>query len=256
MKLTNFLPLSFFLSGFLIIFTNTTFAQPSMGVAIQYNRPIEELRTDGFKDGIGFNFSLLSNSLSSDHGIASLQFGGQFDYVFNGKQSEEIIVTVPETGELGNLYVNNQQVGAHGITRIITTDRFPVQLYVDGMAGVILFTSTESYGHTEECPDESLNLSRDFVFSYGASVGSMIRLSDEAKLDLRATYRTGSPARFIDLRTVTQTEQETYSFNYGTAPATQLSFQLGLSFVLDGNCGGSADDSDYSGSFYSPTCFR
>lgn len=241
MKLTSYL------SAFLIVFCCASldsglFAQQAgtMGFGIQYARPVGQLQNKGYTDGFGVNMNLLSRARYTNS-LIGIQYGAQFDLESSEMQGDALIMPSPDTGELSEMSVDNMQMGLHGIARILTTDRLPVQLYVDGMLGSRLIMGQESFEHIEdtyECPEVN-TLQKDLVLSYGGSVGALVRLGPMGFLDLRATYlSSGGSAEFIDLNSVGQTEAGIYGYQLRRAPVSQMRFQLGYTVPLNRMCGG------------------
>ena len=208
------------------------------GIAVQYARPVEQFRDNGYRDGFGMSMNLLSRPRFTNP-VVGIQYGAQFDIEGSGMSADPLIMPSPETGELAEMEVKNTQMGLHGIARVVTTDRLPVQLYADGMIGSRLFMGQESFEHLDnsyECPEIN-TLQSDFVFSYGGSLGALIRLGAFGSLDLRTTYLSSAgSAEFIDLQSVAQTEAGIYGYRLERAPASQLRFQLGFNMLLVGGC--------------------
>jgi hypothetical protein len=232
----------FFLFIFLSCLDTGLLAQQTstMGFGVQYARPTGQLQNKGYRDEFGVSMNLLSRPRFT-HPVIGLQYGAQFDLACSEMNRDPLLMPSPDTGELSEMSVENMQAGLHGVARVLTTDRLPVQLYADGMLGSRLFLGQESFAHVDEtydCPEVN-TLQKDLVLSYGGSLGALVRLGPFGSLDLRATYlSSGGPAEFIDLTSVSQTEAGSYGYRLQRAPASQLRFQLGINMPLAGMCGG------------------
>lgn len=211
-----------------------------MDLGIYHANPLGEFNSDGYKQGFGFNMGLFSRALSAENGLAALRLGGRMTVDFSGRSEGDMIAPVPGTSEFGEMHLENSSLGLFGALRIESTPRFPVQVYLEGLLGTRSLMTSESFndhfdfGEGEECVDNTVL--RDWSLAYGASAGTLIRLTSRMKLDLRATYMTGRPSQFVDLASAQQVEDNLYQYNTEIAAPTQLQLQAGLSFDVDFRC--------------------
>lgn len=210
-----------------------------MDFGMYYSNPLGEFKSDGYKEGIGFNFGLYSKALQAENGLAAFRFGGRFNADFSGRSKGDMISQIPDTDLFGEMHLENSAIGIFAVSRIESTPYFPVQLYVEGMLGTRSLLTSESFNDHEDFQDDeciSSTVLRDWSLAYGASAGTLIRLGERTRLDIRATYLTSTPARFVDLSTAQQVEDNLYQYETRTAPGTQFQIQAGLSFDVDFRC--------------------
>ncbi|GAB4411153.1 MAG: hypothetical protein OHK0039_16060 [Bacteroidia bacterium] len=214
-------------------------AQPEMGMSFLYTRPLDVLADAGYRPGAGFAMELLSPRLHRQHPV-NLQLGVSTDFSIAGNETFDL--EHPDYTDPVELGISNHVFGMHGISRLITTDRLPVQLYGDFLLGGRMFYSSE-YLDTEPDNDdncvETTNIARRATLSYGAAGGLRWRLGPNASIDLRATYLTGNEAPFVDMATTRVAEPGIVTYDMARATRSNvLQFQAGISIRLvdTGNC--------------------
>lgn len=216
-------------------------ATMEIGYLLRYNRPYDLLSEQNYRSGFGFGVEMLtvSRPLANFLGI---QWGAQFSYDRGGEESFPLTMGYPYRGQSVDLELSNENVGLHGVLRLITPDRFPIQIYVQGLVGSRLFYSQETlvindHADDDYCP-EPVNVNRSFTLSYGAGGGLRLALGPYSHLDLRATYLTGSNARFIDLDQAYVVEQNLVDYPMAEAARTDgFTFSVGVSMPLDSDDG-------------------
>jgi hypothetical protein len=215
-----------------------------MGFFARYLHPTDALWANGYRPGGGFSMEVMSRPLRTDR-VINLQFGGNANFDFAGSQSFEIPVTYPYPTD-AELELNNSQLGLHGVARLITTDRFPIQGYLQGMVGSRWFISQETLtldvdhddDFYDDCPEpETETLHSQLVLSYGGAAGMRVRLSPGFWLDLRGSYLKGSQASFVDLGTASLAEAGVVTYDLASSPRTdQWAISAGITFELNGTC--------------------
>ncbi|MDW3645971.1 MAG: hypothetical protein R8P61_02820 [Bacteroidia bacterium] len=217
-----------------------SFAQDWMyDFGMNYSRSLGEFREDGYKDGFGFHTGLYSSPIRANNGFVNLRLGMRMDFDFAGKSQNELIAQAPETDYIGAMQLENSSLGLHGVFRIESTRNFPVQLYVEGLLGARSLSTSEAFDENSDWQEdhcEDFSIERDWSLSYGASAGTLIRLNDRTRLNLRASYMTSRPSTFVALSTAQQVEDNLYTYELRTAPATQFRMEAGISVDLDMEC--------------------
>ena len=161
------------------------------------------------------------------------------DFDFSGRSQNELIAQAPETDYIGSMQLENSSLGMHGVFRLESTRNFPVQLYVEGLLGARSLSTSEDFEENsqwEEDHCEDFTIERDWSLSYGAAAGTLIRLNERTRLNLRASYMTSRSATFVVLSSAQQVEDNLYTYELRTAPATQFRVEAGLSVDLDMEC--------------------
>jgi len=206
---------------------------------MNYTRPLGEFRDDGYRDGFGFHTGLYSSPIRANNGFVNLRLGMRMDYDFSGKSDNELIAQAPETDYIGAMQLENSSLGLHSVIRFESTPNFPVQLYVEGLFGGRMLSTSENFeenNNWEEDHCEDFSIERDWSLSYGAAAGTMIRLNQNTRLNLRASYMTSRPSTFVVLSTAQQVEDNLYTYELRSAPATQFRMEAGISVDLDMEC--------------------
>lgn len=202
-----------------------------------YNLPLNQLSDAGYRNGLGYGIELMSSPRRMES-FVSLQFGGQFTWVGGGRESLPLAMGYPYRDLRADMQYSNRQIGLHGVVRLITPDRFPVQFYVQGMVGGRMFSSMEAVvvqTHDDEddfCP-EPVNLGRDYTLSYGAASGLRFRYGPYSSVDFRVSYFTGGNAQFVDLDGIYTKEQNVFEYSWQEAIRSEgLMFSLGITTSL------------------------
>lgn len=206
-------------------------AQAELGMNIQFNQQLGDLKQAGLRQGWGFGLEGLSQPFENKLGNLNVQFGGRFDASFTGRERTG---TFFYSGN-GNypIQVRNTNMGIYGVARFITQPSSMLQLYADGLMGVRWFFSSENIDHNgDDCPAYGTEfLASRFTPSVGGSVGMMVFFTPEWGLDFRATYLQGNRVSFVDLESI-QTETISYNYNLRRATTSQLMIQLGINMLL------------------------
>lgn len=233
-------------------------AYPELRLAMRYLQPTDALWANGYRRGFGFNLEWMSQPLREAR-FLNFQFGGSLDYDFTGHEQFEYPVTYPYRGD-AELRIGNTQLGLHGAARLITSQRFPVQAYVQGMVGTRVFFATETFEleidhdtyDLEDCPEPETDVVRARpVLSYGGSAGMRMQLGQGVWLDLRGTYLTGTGTEFADLRTANLSEGNSLSYELASSPTSdQWSVSAGITFQLRGEEETCEDDDECGSSFF------
>lgn len=231
--------------GLLITQSQSAFAQGTMGVTGQYLKSVGAFQEANYKDGGGLGLEIFSPNLIKAEAPVGIQLGAQLSIGMNGMKTQEIEYTSP-TIETWEHTITNKNIGLMAVGRLISTDKLPVRIYLDAMAGTKMFTSDESLdlkgaNHSEDdagCNFETLT--RSFNFAYGGSVGTMVKLNDQLSLDFRATYMEGTSAEYVDLSSF-QVGKTDVAYDIQRSPMQMLSFQAGVSMKL-GNYGNDEED--------------
>jgi len=236
------LPFSYFLLICILIpgcFSQGIAQNGIMDFGISYNKPLGEFQSDGYKEGVGFNFGMYSKAMFATNGLAAVRFGGRMNFDFSGRSEGELIAPLPDTDYYGEMHLENSSMGFLGAVRIESTPIFPVQLYLEGLMGARSLMTTESFNEHDsfeeaECIESTIL--RSWNLAYGASAGTLIRLGKRTKLDIRATYLSSTPSNFVNLSTAQQVEDNLYQYQTEKAPVNQFQIQAGLSFDVDFRC--------------------
>ncbi|MEM9984185.1 MAG: hypothetical protein AAF804_03750 [Bacteroidota bacterium] len=216
---------------------------PEFGLYLRHFTPLNQLADAGYRNGIGMEMNVMSRPITTNR-LIDLQYGLNVSFDFGGSVSFPITLGYPYRVEDASLRLANNQVGAHGVVRLITSHRFPVQLYAEGQVGSRIFYSSEGIvinGHNDEdefCPEpETVN--GDMVLSYGGAAGLRFRFAPQTYLDLRVGYLTGTGTDFIDLDNALLAEQNQVSYRLAESSRSEgWTASVGLSFPLgdDTNC--------------------
>ncbi|MEM7659753.1 MAG: hypothetical protein AAF399_26810 [Bacteroidota bacterium] len=236
--------LSFF---FLSLFSLPSFllAQPSMGLHLQMAPKTVLLQNAGYQDSWGGNMEFFSPEYGKTR-MGAFAFGMNGAFLGAGGHTEDVILQIPAGAE-GTLRVGNRQAQLHAIARYLTPEA-RVRFYLDGLIGARWFGTTEIATITDLAPgyedSDERNVISDWGLSYGAGIGSMIRLTQEVSLDLRATYLYRKEAQFANLSSASK-RGGNLSYNYGSANPSQWFFQVGINIKLDDSgCSGPSSPPD------------
>lgn len=219
---------------------------PEISMTLRYSRPGPLLRDANYRQGVGFEMQMLGAPQRLGLPLF-LQAGASFSYDAGGSEKLPVTYTFPEPVS-GDLLISNFQVGGHAVAQLSTSPALPVQLYAQGLLGGRMFVTHEtftpegiSHDTDDDCP-EPVALARSFTLSYGAGGGMRIRLSEYARLDLRAQYLHGGYARFVDLETVRPSTEDANRILHQTGSAVRSNgwfFGIGLTLPMSGGCGSS-----------------
>jgi hypothetical protein len=201
-------------------------------LSLFHNQAADSLALQGYQPGWGFSMDMLSASLMRQSPI-QLQLGGRVDYTQNGRFRTEMDLLEPLNGRADYRLVN-QQVGIFGMGRLITRPA-RLRLYVDGMAGLRVHSTVESYdligaypGYEDQVSDAVLEKA---TFSYGGAAGMEVRLGQGVALDVRMLYTQSGQAPFANLQDARLIEKQV-SYPVVQSPIEQLGFQVGISLEM------------------------
>lgn len=170
------------------------------GFQTSFAKPLDELAASNYRNGGGVALEIFTPSLLKSTGLFNVQLGVHLDYMRSGTEAQDI--NLPEYGTDPVQYrARNQSSGLHLIGRL-TTKEMGVMPYLDGFIGSRFFFSTSSVLIEEdpECPHfETDFLTNNLTFVYGGSIGTMVKVNYNTRLDFRLTYSQGSAADFINL---------------------------------------------------------
>ncbi|MDX2246950.1 MAG: hypothetical protein SF052_09260 [Bacteroidia bacterium] len=226
----------FFVAAFtlLLSYVSPLSAQGTFTMSGSYIRPLGELASQNFRQGGGISMDMISDDLRKN-ALGSLQMGFHLDAGFHGSEKRPVDSYYPIEGPV-DIQISNESFGMYGLARVITSERFPLRLYADGLAGTRMLASTQyilpqdEHQESEECEGE--NLTRSWTFLYGASAGMLIRINHEVSVDLRTTLTRGSHARYVDLESLNVGEHGMWEYNTRRAATDMMQVSLGLNMVL------------------------
>lgn len=202
------------------------YAQLSMGLHLQYAGATRELNAEGYKDGVGLNLEFLHKEMGSRIPIV-FQVGGRLDVNLSGAQAEDILLN---SGESATIRLRNNHLGMLGIARALSPYA-PFRMYADGLIGTRVFFSQDIFRVKGDEEADIENVANTFTFTFGGSLGCLIELNEELSLDVRATYTRGGWARYVDLESVEQVNNEVrYEFKRSETPL--LMIQLGINLYI------------------------
>ncbi|RMG70135.1 MAG: hypothetical protein D6722_09100 [Bacteroidetes bacterium] len=221
-------------SAAFLLLIPTAWSQGRMEVYGLYHQPQETMAASGYRPGAGFGLDFMQAPRGAG-ALMQWQLGTSFTYVSGGEEAFAVPVLHPLV-ETGDLAVENHVFGAHGKARVMTSERWPWQLYGEALVGTRIFTSNEvlrlDLDHDDYCPEPEKITSR-VTLSYGAAAGFRWRLGEITSVDLRATWLTGNQAPFVDLESAHLVEEGVIGYDVTSTPRIEsLSFQVGLSFLM------------------------
>jgi hypothetical protein len=243
-----------------------------MNWSVRHFRPGMTLAGTGFRNNWGFGIGGFGRPEAVNRWV-DIRLGGQFSMDFSASDKFAAQVTYPYVMD-GHLRVAAVQYGLHGVAELRTTDRFPVQFFVQGLAGSRVLAHSQTFtperDHDEDlpCPEPDL-LSAGAVFSYGVGAGLGINLGTYTRLDLMGQYLAGTGTRIVDMRTVDLNKGNGENLTYEIRRPAQTSGWLlgaGLTFRISegSSCGSSGgrsgcssyDDNNNNNNNYSSGCHR
>jgi hypothetical protein len=220
------------------------------------NNPIGNFSNDGYHSGGGFGMEFYTKNLNGNSpGALKVKFGGSLYYAGQGSITNNVRLHDPKNAP-GTQRFNNYYLGGDLRLKFLY-DKGNVRPYLDVFGGVAKFSSNEKL--TINSPMYGYQTSTNYpfystsVYTYGASLGFLIKLSDNVFFDLKSTLMTSStPVSFVNFN-------QLYSDGYMYVPATHstmpsiMSFQFGLVFRLRPSNNSS---STYVGASYSPVYYN
>jgi len=222
-----------------------------------FNNPIGNFLNEGYQSGGGFGMEMYTKNLNgnSPNGL-KVKFGGSLYYAGQGSITNSVRLHDPKNAP-GTQRFNNFYYGGDLRLKFLS-DKGSVRPYVDIFGGFANFSSNERL--TINTPIYGYQTSTKYavytipVYTYGASFGFLIKLSDNVFFDLKSTFMTSSTSvSFVNFN-------QLYSDGYMYVPANHsanpliLSLQFGLVFRLRPSCNYST--SSYGGPSYSPVYYN
>ncbi|MEZ4826639.1 MAG: hypothetical protein R3C61_10155 [Bacteroidia bacterium] len=219
----------------LFAFVSSAYAQGTISFNGSYIRPMGNFQVENYRQGGGFGMDMMTDNLRKNT-FGSFQMGFRFDVGFHGSEQRPVenYLNFEQPVEL---QISNESLGMAGVARFITTDRLPIRLYADGIAGSRYFSSTQYVMEdgdrmSQDCDEEGEILTKSWTFMYGAAAGMQVRINEELSVDLRTTYTRGSNANFVDLSTVAVNEQNGLGYATRRAATDMVQVSVGLNMVL------------------------
>jgi hypothetical protein len=228
---------------FAIFSVSAARAQSSLSMGLTFAQPTEDLADLDYRNGFGFYMEAMSDDIRTRLPL-NLQFGGRVNVNVHGSETIETTLMSPFPGP-GEFELTNQSAGFSGVVRLITPAHHRVRVYADGFAGSTVFYASESLTPTYDHPDYDVLIEEDCVsdvvqnswgFHYGVAGGLMVRISPNARIDLRTSYTQGSNLEFVNLGSLQQVEQNIFDYHTRRSALDMLQFQLGISFDMNTGC--------------------
>jgi len=213
---------------FLLSFPTAVSAQKEFGLQLQHNVQLGELNQQGMSNGWGLSTELISPSAFKSVSPLKLQIGARVDASYAGEQK-----TGSLSGEANELSIKNANYGMYGLLRFSYQRNANWQFYLEGLIGGRLFTSAEYEEPPQvECPKGNQRyLNKQFIPSWGGSLGAMLHLSEQFAIDIRASYLQGQEVQFVDLESIQTVKNARYDYRLGSGIASQLMLQVGVNFL-------------------------
>jgi hypothetical protein len=168
------------------------------------------------------------------------QSGINFTYAKTGKYIKDIFLETNEYAagnpiyQIADFSVKHRIYRTHGMLRF-KPFKGPIQPYLDGMAGVKMFSSTakteqgqgrDSYVIGRE------NIERHFAASLGWALGLKVRLTRRAFLEGRFEKLEGGHASYIDADSFLLNPQGGYDYDLRNSKTNSTLIHLGVSLDL------------------------
>lgn len=206
-----------------------------LGFYGMFNNPIGNFSNAGYQSGGGFGMELYTKNINGNSpGAMKVKFGGSLYYAGQGSVTNNVLLHDPKNAP-GTQRFNNYYLGGDLRLKFIY-DKGNVRPYVDIFGGFANFSSNEKltinspmYGYQTSTRYPVYSSS---VYTYGASFGFLVKLSDNVFFDLKSTLMTSStPVGFVNFN-------QLYSDGYMYIPSNSnaipsiMSIQFGLVFRL------------------------
>lgn len=182
-------------------------------LALTVGVPQNSFRENTDATGLGFDFSL---AFPFQKGVP-IYFGGDINYMVYGRNSRNEDLSAEIRSSNGDLIdqfniplrvVNTSSIfGTHAFIRAVAPFE-KIQPYAEGLVGFRYISTTTKvldrsndgrYSEEEGSDVISRNtVLDDWVFSYGYGGGLLIKIGNNAYLNLRADYFKGQRARYFD----------------------------------------------------------
>lgn len=201
-------------------------SQIALGIHLQYDRPISELKSEGYRNGIGLNLDVMYGEFEMRI-PAVFQLGLQGEINFHGSESVDIQLA---TGESADITIRNLHGGIFGAFRILSPYA-PVRVYADGLIGTRVFFSQDVFRVEGADEPDIEGVANAFAFSYGGALGFLIKINEEVSIDGRVKYTKGSWIRYVDLETV-ELQNDEVIYDFQRSMTDLIIFQLGVNIWI------------------------
>ncbi|MFT5724620.1 MAG: hypothetical protein ACI9JN_001739 [Bacteroidia bacterium] len=217
----------------LLASANPALAQWQIGIGLSSSAPVDRFAGHNYPWGYSIDLVTLSPNVLQKSDNWGLQFGLNLSGGDAGRKSFDTNRALEQgTTEFYNCIVSHQAT-----TRFGYQIAKKHQLYLEGIIGHTKFHSGRmSVSGDDNIMDDGhkdhLILFKDRTFRYGGAIGTTWKLKPNTRLELRVDYTRGTAAQYINMNSITKTE-DGYHFRRGYSEYTdQLNIHLNIVWTL------------------------
>jgi hypothetical protein len=171
-----------------------------------------------------------------------LDVGAGFGYYFMSRSEETYGYYTPGVGDYDvNSKVSGGMFSFHTIARLypLKSVRFPIQPYIEGLAGFRLFSANqrlETYIHVTDTylpVEKDYNYNGSWSYGFGGGFKIMMSKSELLFLNLKASKIYGTATKNMDPSSVQLYDDGTYEYSEFKSRTDVLRFSLGIHIMIE-----------------------
>jgi hypothetical protein len=210
------------------------FNLPWIGIHLAGNIPMNELRTNGYRKGLGFDIELMTGDLLK-HKRWGVSLGGDFGFTGDGRSSKHNVLLQTPKLDSGQTFLHNISFMGNFIARFEYGSR-RLKPYFDvniGLKNMTTLQNIQSNKTLDSFEDASNSVNTAWALTYGASLGLRYHLVPGVSLDLRGTWYSGTDLTWANVRQSDYVNSGTFNLKKYTTSADNFHLRIGFLFDID-----------------------